>query len=361
MRSHKTLTQKGLAFVLSAATMVALAGCTSSNAAGGSDGLNIVATTTQVQDFTQEIGGDAITLTGLLKPGASAHHFDPSPADLAALKDADALVINGAGLEEFLDSAIEASGFDGEIIDAAEGVEIDGETAAHLAEEGGHEDHERAEEDHDHAEEGNEHGDESHDHAEEEHDHSHDAVNPHLWTSPHNAEGMVNAIASGLEELDPENAETFAGNAEAYTSKLAELDEWISSEMDKVPEAERQFTSQHDALHYYLDAYGVTFIGSVIPSFEDNAEPSAAEIDELVAKIKEQHVSAIFVESSVSPKLAETVAKESGAKVVDEPIYADSLATDGDAATYIGATIANTETLLQAWGTTPESVPSSLQ
>lgn len=353
MRFGANKVRAGKLLAAGTAAALILTGCATAGASEQSDGINVVATTTQVQDFVKEIGGDSVQLTGLLKPGASAHHFDPSPADLAALKEADALVINGAGLEEFLDSAIESSGFDGEIIDAATGVEIDGETAAQLAEESAHE-HE-----HDHGED----DPSEEDHAEDEHDHDHsqDAVNPHLWTSPENAQGMVDAIAAGLKKVDPDHAESYTENAKAYSEKLSELNEWISQQMSQVPEDQRKFTSQHDALHYYLDAYDIDFVGSVIPSFEDNAEPSSQEIDELVQKIKDQKVTAIFVESSVSPKLADTVAKESGAKVIDTPIYADSLDTEGVADNYIGATIANTKTLIEAWGLTPESVPSSLQ
>ncbi|MGD9607735.1 MAG: metal ABC transporter substrate-binding protein, partial [Leucobacter sp.] len=100
----------------------------------------------------------------------------------------------------------------------------------------------------------------------------------------------------------------------------------------------------------------------LLPSFEDNAEPSAAEIDSLVAAIREQGVKAIFVESSMSPKLAEAVASEAGVIVVDaSALYADSLGTDDGTDTYIGATIHNTVTILEAWGVTPDPLPAELE
>ena len=84
-------------------------------------------TTTQITDFTQNVAGDLVDLTALLAPGASAHHFDPTAAQLQALGQADVLVVNGAGLEEWLDSAIEASGFDGATVDSSEGIDLSGE------------------------------------------------------------------------------------------------------------------------------------------------------------------------------------------------------------------------------------------
>jgi ABC-type Zn uptake system ZnuABC Zn-binding protein ZnuA len=355
-----------------ASAVLVLAGCAGGGAQGdsGDDALNVVATTTQVQNFTRVIGDDNIELTGLLKPGASAHHFDPSPSDLAALKKADVLVINGANLEEFLDSAVKSSGFDGTIIDASRGVKIDGHSAATLAEDAEHEEHGHGDDDADHEDDGHEddghdhdheHGDHEHDDHEHDEDHHHHGFNPHIWTSPENAKGMVGEIARGLEKADSDNADDYKSNAAAYEKKLDELDSWIGKQMSNVAERDRQFVSSHDAMKYYLDAYDINYVGSVIPSFEDNAEPSAAQLNELISELKEHRVKAVFVESSVSPKLSKTVAKETHAKIVDDPIYADSLAKDGAAKTYIGATVANTETILKAWGVTPESVPSSLK
>lgn len=384
---------------LAATTAFAFIASGCSNAAtgdnAGGDKLNVVATTTQIQDWAKEVGGDHINLTGLLKPGASAHHFDPSAQDLKALGEADVLIVNGAGLEGFVDSAVEASGFDGEIIDTATGVKLaDGKTAAEAFEADGaaehdhahegedahaHEGHDHAEDGHDHAHEGEDaHAHEGHDHADEGdaghdhahegedghdhgHDHDHGGVNPHLWTSVANAEGMVQAIADGLAKEDQANKADYEKNAGTYIEKLHELETWVQESMDQVPAAERKYVASHNALEYFLDEYDITYVGSVMPSFEDNAEPSSSEIDAIVAKIKAENVKAVFVESSVNPKLTDTIAKEAGVKVVTDPIYADSLAKDGEASTYIGSIIANTNTLVSAWGASPKDVPSSLQ
>jgi ABC-type Zn uptake system ZnuABC Zn-binding protein ZnuA len=364
------------------AAVLVLSSCSgggSGAADAGSDRLKVVATTTQLTDFAQQVGGDDIDLTGLLAPGGSAHHFDPTPADLLALGEADVLIVNGAGLETFIDSAVEASGFDGEIITASEGIDL--EEAEAITAEGGeahdhdHEaeaehadEHDHAEEDHDHAED--EHAaEEDHDHAEEEHaaeddhDHDHGSVNPHIWTSPRNAAGMVSLISGDLSRIDPAHADAYTERADAYVAQLDELDAWISAQFERVPAEERVLVSGHDSLRYYLHDYGIEFAGSILPSFEDNAEPSAADIDALVASIREHGVKAVFVESSMSPKLAQTIAKEAGVQVVDaESLYADSLGAPGsDGDTYLGATEHNTRVILEAWGAEIDQLPANLQ
>lgn len=321
-----------------------LAGCapTPPNGTSG-DKLRVVATTTQLGDFTEQIGGGDIELVTLLAPGASAHHFDPSPKQLLDLGTADALVENGAELEGFLESATEASGFDGVRIVAADGVDlVEAEATTHEVEHGT----EEAGHDHD-----------SH------HDHDHGPVNPHLWTSPTYAQGMVTEIADGLAKADPEHAEGYQSRAEAYVVKLQLLDEWIAAQVEQVPVSERLFVSGHNAMSYYLHDYDITYVGSLLPGFEDNAEPSAAEIDALIEEIEDRGVTAIFTESSISPKLAETVAKHTGAVWVsgEDALYVDTLGTPGSgAADYIGATVHNTTTILEAWGFEVQAPPAEL-
>lgn len=361
--------------LVSAVTLSACAGGSAVDADPSDDGkLKVVATTTQLTNFTNIVGGDDIALTGLLTAGASAHHFDPSPKELLELGIADVLIVNGAELEGFISSAIEASGFSGELITAADGIDL--AEAERITEEASHES--ESEEEHaahageaDHAEH-DDHADateaeaEHAEHAEEaagHDDHDHGPVNPHLWTSPRYASDMTAEIARGLAVADPDNAADYTERAEAYEAQLALLDEWISTEISKVPSEERVLVSGHDSLRYYLHDYEIAFAGAIIPSFEDNAEPSAAQIDALVERIRERGVQAVFVESSMSPKLARTIAREAGITVMDEDsLYADSLGTEGSGAeTYLAATIHNTRLILEAWGETPGPVPVELE
>lgn len=351
-----------------AAGVLALASCASPGASGaaGERGPSIVATTTQVGDFTRELVGDTAEVTQLLGPAQSAHSFDPSAAQLLALADADALVVNGAGLESWLDDAVSASGFHGVLIDASTGIELygtdDHDHADHDADAAtddpeasadadadavadAHDDHDDAEAD-DHA--GHDHGD----------------GNPHIWTDPELAEHMVHNIAHGLETVPGIDEGAVTANEDAYLAKLEALDDWIEENVDTVPVAQRLLVTNHDAFTYFIDAYDLTFVGSVIPSFDDNAEPSAAEIDDLVAKIRATGVQAVFSEASISPKAAATIASEAGVTVYsgDDALYGDSLGVAGSPGeTYLGSQIHNATLILESWGVTPSPLPTVLQ
>lgn len=365
---------------LGTAAALALTSCSASDDASQpkrGDHLKVVVTTTQLADFAAEVGGSDIELTGMLAPGSSAHHFDPAPADLLSLGQADVLIVNGAGLDEFIDSAIDASGFSGTLVDASAGLDLEtaraitAETLEGQNHEGEHEHIDTHGHSHDGAEGAAEpqsadsEGSESSETSEEDHDHDHEHgdLNPHLWTSPRFAQGMVQQIANELAKIDPEHGDGYYERAGAYNAKLVTLDEWIAAQFARVPAADRVLVTGHDSLRYYLHDYGIAYAGSLLPSFEDNAEPSAAEIDSLVAAIKSSGVKAIFVESSLSPKLAKTVAQEAGVAVIDaDSLYVDSLGPDGSGAeTYISATLQNTRVILEAWGASIDPVPSALE
>jgi len=382
---------------------VGLTGCASADAPAAdapvAPSITIVATTTQVADFTEQIAGDAAEVTSLIQPNQSSHSFDPTAADLAALAQADVLVINGAGLEEWLETAIDASGFAGVTIDASSRVELrefadehgheeDGHDDAHAEDDHGHDDHghddhghdDHGHDDHGHDDHGHDdHGHDDHAHSEEEphtedehatdehatdeHDHAHEGDDPHVWTSVTNAIAMVGAIAEGLADVDADSAETFETNAAAYTAQLEALDTWIAQNVDQVEAADRLMVSNHEAFGYFVSAYDITFVGAIIPSFDDNAEISAADIDGLVQAIRTSGAPAVFSETSLSPAAAETIASEAGVAVLsgDEGLYGDSLGPVGSPGdTYIGSMVHNVTVLLEAWGATVTPLPAEL-
>lgn len=350
----------------SAAAVLILAGCSPAPAGAGekkdaAGGLSVVATTTQVADFTRNVVGDTpgVTVTQLIQPNQSAHSYDPSAADLSLLAQADVLVINGVGLESWLDDAVEASGFNGATVDTDHGIDIlDAD-----AESGDGADH--ADDGADHADEGAEHAEEGADHAaEEEAGHDHSSGNPHIWTDVTNAQSMVKTIAAGLAAESPAHADAFEENADEYTGKLAELDAWIRANVESVPASSRLLVANHDALGYFTAAYDITYVGSVIPSFDDNAEPSAAQIDDLVESIKKSGVKAVFSEASVSAKAAKTIADEAGVTVYsgDGALYVDSLGPDGSAgASYISSQVHNVGLILESWGAAASDLPAALK
>ncbi|WP_225735690.1 metal ABC transporter substrate-binding protein [Gulosibacter chungangensis] len=372
-----------------------LVGCSNASEDPAADGLQIVTTTTQLTDFANNVtAGTDAQVTGLLQPNASAHSFEANAADLELIRTADVVIMNGIGLETWLPDILESAGFEGTTIDASSGIDAS-EILAGGDHDHGDESESGAEDEHDHGDEtatdsaGAEHahdveaeshaGDE-HDHADEaatdsedaEHahneeahdDHDHGDENPHIWTSPTLASEMTTEIATGLASVDEAHAETYETNAAAYVEKLDALDTWIAENIESVPEADRLLVTNHDALTYFNHDYGITFIGSVMPSWDDNAEPSAAEIDTLVAAIKDSGVQAVFTETQLSPGTAEAIAKEAGVKVYsgDQALYTDSLGAEGSGAeTYISSTIHNTTQLMDSWGETATELPEQLQ
>ena len=298
------------------ATVAAACGVASgSGAEAGADGrLRVVATTTQVADFARQVGGDRAEVTGVLKPNVDPHDYEPSPADLTTMHSAQVLVENGVGVERWLAGAIDSSGYSGPVVDASSGVRLragDGEDA----------------------------------------ESGHSEADPHIWQDPRNAKIMVADIRDAFVAADPADAEVFRRNAAAYLDQLDQLDADVQREIDSIPPDRRRVVTDHDALGYYFDRYGLAFVGSVIPSFDTSAELSGHQLADLVAKIRAQRVPAVFAQASLPPRTAETVASEAGVQVVAGPdaLYGDTLGPEGSAgATYLGMVRHNTATIVAA-------------
>jgi ABC-type Zn uptake system ZnuABC Zn-binding protein ZnuA len=308
-----------LLIALAAVSVAAvLAGCGSSSGdgpAGASGGktLEVVATTTQVQDFTRVIGGDRIKLTGILKPNVDPHDYEPSPVDVDAIAKADLLIVNGVGLEHWLDDTVKSAGFDGTTVDTSKGVQI---------------------------RKGSD--------AEEE-----PAGDPHIWQNPRNAKLMVANIEQALARADSADASYFKRNLDAYDAKLDALDTEVARQIDSL--ANRKLVTNHDAFGYYIDRYHLDFVGSIIPSFDTSAELSAKDVADIVAKIRATGVKAVFSETSLPPRTAETIANEAHVKVVEgeNALYGDTLGPAGsDGATYLQMVEHNTRTIVANLGST---------
>lgn len=282
--------------------------------------LHVVATFSVLGDLTEAVGGDAIQLTTLIGPGVDAHTYDPSPADLAMLEQADVIVENGLGFEPWLDNFLDSTNFQGERIIASNGI-----TPRHA--------------------DADEHEDEgAHD---EEHDHGGD--DPHVWHSVPNAIVMVENIRNGLQAADPDRASTYDANAAAKTADLQELDAWVREQVATLPEERRKLVTSHDTFGYFADAYGFQIIGTALGSLSTEAgDPSARQIAQLIAQIQESGVPAIFAENVANPDLMEAIAAEAGVALAPS-LYSDALGapgTPGD--TYDGMMRSNVDTIVQA-------------
>lgn len=289
-----------------------VAACTPGPAAPSapSDRLAVVTTTTVLADLVRQVGGDRVEVEALIPQGGDAHTFDPAPSDAVRLERAGLLVLNGLGLDDWLVGLARDAG-------AAETPTVElGEDLEGVA----------------YIEGGDGEGHEDDDHR----------VNPHLWLDVSYAGRYVERLADALAGADPAGSATYAANAASYGAELAELDSWIRDSLAAVPAEHRRVVSFHDALPYFARAYGLEIVGVVVES--PGQEPSAAEVAALVDAIRQAGARAILAEAQFSNRLAETIADETGAKVV-AGLHTDSLG-DPPADSFVGAMRWNTEQIL---------------
>jgi ABC-type Zn uptake system ZnuABC Zn-binding protein ZnuA len=254
--------------------------------------LRVVATTTQVGEAARGVGGDDIALTVLLKPGAEAHEFELTPTAAAAIEKSDVILESGAGLETWLEGALATIGGEDRLHDMSAGVELRSPD--------------------DPAEAGE--------------------IDPHYWLTAPNASRMVENVRDALSHVRPDLADAFAARAADYQARLERADVEIRRLMAEIPPQRRGIVTNHDAFGYFMAEYGLHFIGSVFPSLDVSAEPDPRQLAELADTISSEGVTAIFSESAVNPKLARAIAAETGAQVVNEPLYTDSLGPAGSGA-----------------------------
>lgn len=252
------------------------------------DRLDVVASFSVLGDMVREVGGDKISLTVLVGPDGDAHTFEPSPKDAKAIAHADLVVMNGLDLEKWMEKLVSAAGYKGPTVIASKGVKPrsmieDGVTV----------------------------------------------TDPHAWQDLANGALYAQNIAAALEKADPQDAATFQANANKLSKQLADLDQWVHREINAVPPSKRKVITTHDAFGYFGAAYGVTFMAP--EGFSTEAEPGARGLAKLIDQIKEEKIKALFIENMTDPRLIQTIAKETGAKMGGE-LYSDALSKPGGAA-----------------------------
>ncbi|MFD1703043.1 metal ABC transporter substrate-binding protein [Methylopila henanensis] len=277
-----------------------------------------VATFSILGDFVAAVGGDRVSVETLVGPNGDAHVFSPSPADAKKVAEAKVLFENGLGLEGWISRLVKSAGAQVPVVVAAKGV-----APREMAEE----------DDHDH----------KHGHA---HGHDHGAVDPHAWQAVPNAKIYVANVRDGLIAADPDGRATYEANAAAYIEKLDALDAEIRAAWAKVPVERRRIITSHDAFGYYAAAYDVEMIAPQGVSTE--TEASAKDVARIIRQIKAEKIPAVFVENISDRRLAERIAKETGAKI-GGALYSDALSpAGGPAATYLDMMRSNLRELTSA-------------
>jgi zinc/manganese transport system substrate-binding protein len=309
--------------------------------------LNVVASTTILQDIAQNIAGDKANVDYLVPTDGDVHVFEPKPNDVKKIADADLILVNGAGLEQFVDRLIEQSGTKGKVVVASQGLPIQRfesiqastatpTTAAQSANAAG-------------ALPGNIIGvSGSFQCGAPQAGQGIDECDPHLWQNVTNVIGYAINIRDALSAADPANAGTYNANAGLYIARLQKLDADIFQGLEKIPAANRILVTNHDALGYFLTRYGLQIAGVVLPGGATEQEPDPKQMADLIQVIRAKNVKAIFLENVSNDRLARQIAEQAGVKVV-QALYTDALGakgTPGD--TYIGMMYANLKTLQDA-------------
>lgn len=260
--------------------------------AQASDKLPVVATFTILADLARNVGGDRVEVRTLVGPNGDAHVYQPTPADAKNLGAARLILVNGLGLEGWIDRLIKASGAKAPVVVATKGIQ------PRQLEEAGH-----------------------------------IGADPHAWQSIANAKIYVANIRDGLIAADPEGADNYRANTAAYLAKLDALEAEVTAALAKIPPARREIITTHDAFGYFGAAYEFRFIAPEGVSTE--TEASARDVARIIRQIKAEKIPAVFLENVADPRLAKRIAEESGAKI-GGALFSDALSpADGPAATYI--------------------------
>ncbi len=300
--------RRGVTLLLVTALCLLAAACSQSQAGGdgqAGDELRVVTTINILGDLIGKVGGGRVEVFSILPVGGDPHLYQPAPADLITISRSDAVLYNGLTLELWLEELIENAGGERPAYMLTDGLAPLHQESGAWA---GHPD-------------------------------------PHMWMDPGRAVRYVSNIRDALTELDPSGEREYAGNAASAIRDLEDLDAWMRSELAQVPEGCRKLVTTHDAYRYFGEAFGFGIIGTIWGISTDE-EPSAKDIAALVGQIRDAGVPAVFIETTVNPKLLQQVADEAGVRI-GGTLYGDSLGGPGSGADdYLGMMRHNTRSIV---------------
>lgn len=277
--------------------------------------LEVVASFSILADLVKQVAKDRAQVVSLVGPNGDAHVYQATPTDAKKVKDANLVVVNGLGFETFMPRLIKSSGSKAPVVTASTGVKP-------LKEAGGH----------------------GHGHS---HGHSHGGGNdPHAWQSVEAVKLYVGNIRDGLIKADPAGEAAYRANAAAYLAELTALKTELETTFAALPKERRVAVTSHDALSYFAKEFGFTL--EAVQGLSTEAEPSAKDVARIIRLVREKKARAVFVENMSSPRIAEQIAKESGAKLGGS-LFSDALSDEkGAAPTYIAMMRHNAKTLVEA-------------
>lgn len=252
--------------------------------------LRVVTTNSILEDMVHNVGGDRIALYSIVKRGTDPHEYEPKPTDITATSEADVIFHNGLNLETggsgWFKKLVETSHkqFGKQVFAASAGA-----TPQHLTT-------------------------------------NTKEVDPHAWLDLANGVQYVKTITKQLQQKDPDNAAYYQKNADRYIAKLEQLHRTAQTKFVAIPESQRLLVTSEGAFKYFSKAYHVT--PAYIWEINTESQGTPEQMKAVLAKIRQSEVKHVFVESSVSPKSMEKVAKETGLSIYSK-IFTDSLAAEG--------------------------------
>ena len=273
-----------LVALLVLATLLASAGCSDDVPEAGRGGeasappIRIIATTSVIEDWVRNVGGERVDVTALVPAGADVHTLQLAPSVIAALNDAALVVLNGGGLEAGFEAVIEENAL--AVLRLADRLDLE------KFEEGvaNHAQHDER-----------------------------DERDPHFWFDVEIAVQAIGAIRDSLEKLDPAGGATYAANARSYIAEILAADTEMRVLLQALPRERRVLVTFHDGFRYFARAYGLEILGFVVEGPEE--EPSAEDIARLVEAMRERGSPAIYREPQFSARVVQRVAEETGAEV----------------------------------------------
>lgn len=276
--------KKTVILVLSLVILFIVTGCTRTSVGSkSSTKLTVYTSFYPLYDFTRKIGGNHVDVINLVPSGANVHDWEPGPQTLASLLEADLLIVNGLGIEPWLEKVTAMLATKVPIVNTSEGVALlAGWHGEHDAEGGQQEEAETA------------------------------IADPHIWLDPLNALHQAEKIAQALSQLDPQHAEIYEKNLAGFRQSIEELD--LAFQKTLQATTRREFVVTHLAFAYLAERYGLT--QRAISGLTPQAEPSPAQMSELIKFIQEHEIHYIFQEPFASGRLATVLATEVGAEIL---------------------------------------------
>lgn len=264
----------------------------------------VVASASMLADITQNIGGDHIDVRMIVPIGGDPHIYEPTPSDVQLVNNANLILINGLTFEGWITELIENSGTQAQTVTVTQGVDI--LTSQQYK----------------------------------------NSADPHAWMDASNGRIYARNIKEALIQIDPNHQDEYEENFIKYDAQLAELDQYIAQKIEEIPQAKRVLITSHDAFQYYGKKYGVRL--EAIMGISTEAEAQTSDVIRVNKVIKENGIPAIFIESTINPKLIQQLATDNKIKIGGK-LYADSLGDkNSPGSTYINMLRHNTDTIVKA-------------